>query len=200
MNKLLDYLHLRDLGGLELLMAFYPILVAYTIFGLPLGIVLSAVLTAYIFLSKSKKMRFHKNPIFIWAIFMALHDVLMLMVVDKGQGVFVNSLIGSIIYLAGTLVIGNIIDFRRFRGAINWISLLCIAGMVYHFMLVLRGMSFSPIQLPFMPEQDATDRMFWEVDRPTSFFMEPQSYVSYMLIPLFLALEERKWLWGGLIT
>ena len=200
MNKILDYLHLREIGGLELLLAFFPILIAYTIVGLPLGIVLCALVVFILFLKNQKLYLLKKNPLSFFLFFMLLHDFIVLCLLKTAQGVFINSVIGQLAYLVAAIEFGNSVNFKKFRGSINWVTLLCMAGMVYHYLLALKGSTFSPLQLPFLPTQDSTNRMFWEVDRPTSFFMEPQSYVSFMMIPFFLALDEKKILWTATIA
>lgn len=200
MNKFLDYLHLREVGLLEMLIAFFPILLGYTISGLPLGIVLCTLLVLVLFLRKGSRKNWRRNPILWFLVFMVVHDIFLLSVINNAQGVFLNSLIGQCAYLVAAIVVGNDLNYNKLRGSVNWVSLLCMGGMLYHFSLVLRGMSFQPIMLPFMPEQTETSRFLHEYYRPTSFFQEAQSYASYMLVTLFMALVERKYIWSVLIA
>jgi len=200
MNKVLDYLHLRDVGGLEFLIAFFPILIGYTVAGLPMGIVLCTILVAGILLTKGVRKALRKNPIWWFFLFMVFHDLIWLVIIDNAKGVFFNSLIGQCAYVVAAIVVGNVIDYKKFRGSYNWVSLLCMGGMLYHYSLVLRGMQFNPIMLPFMPEQDLSSRLFNDYERPTSFFLEAQSYASFMLITLFMALVEKKFIWALLVS
>lgn len=196
MRKLLEYLHLKDVGGLELVIALFPILIGYTIAGLPFGIALCGFLMIFVALNKKGKI-FKKGPILIWFTFFVIHDILLLIVLDNAQRVFVNLMISCVAYVLTAVAVGNVIDYKKFRGCVNWVALLCMAGMLYHFTLAIRGMSFSPLTLPFFPAQDVSSRAFEEVVRPTSFFWEPQTYASFMLVPLFFALEERKYIWAA---
>lgn len=56
----------------------------------------------------------------------------------------------------------------------------------------MSGQSIQPIKLPFMPDMSSQTRLYSFLDRPTSFFWEPQSYASFMLVPLFFTLYEKK--------
>lgn len=64
--------------------------------------------------------------------------------------------------------------------------------MLYHVVMIKSGHSIQPIKLPFMPDMDSKARLYSFLDRPTSFFWEPQSYASFMLVPLFFLLREKK--------
>lgn len=200
MIKFIKYLHLRDVGGLELLIAFFPILIGYTVFGLPMGLLISLFLIVVYFFRKGQNHKLKNNPIMVFLMFMTIHDILVFAFLKSAQGVFINNLIGRVLYVMGILSVVNVLDYKKFRGSVNWVSLLCMAGMLYHFSLVLRGQSFSPLTLPFLPTQEESSRAFMEVDRPTSFFWEPQAYVTFMLVPLVFALEEKKYSWVAVIT
>jgi len=69
--------------------------------------------------------------------------------------------------------------------------------LLYHVLLIRMGGSVEPLKLPLIGF-DFT-RLDELGDRPSSFYMEPQAFVSFMLVPLFLALKENKLLWAGII-
>lgn len=199
MNKLLNSLHLRDVGGLEMVMALFPILIGYTIAGVPFGVALCFLLILFVILKKSRKV-FKKGPILVWLTFFVIHDILLSFILPQAQMVFINLLVSCVAYVLTAVAVGNVIDYKKFRGCVNWVAILCMAGMLYHFTLAIRGMSFSPLTLPFFPAQDVSSRAFEEVVRPTSFFWEPQAYASFMFVPMYFALEERKYVWAAFIA
>ena len=53
--------------------------------------------------------------------------------------------------------------------------------------------------MPFLPELETGSRLFEEGFRPTSFYWEPAAFVTYMMVPLFLSLFERKFTWTVII-
>ena len=65
---------------------------------------------------------------------------------------------------------------------------------------MMAGGEVHPIKLPFMPDMDETSRLYSILMRPSSFFWEPQSYCSFMMVPQFLAFSEKKMAWAAIIT
>lgn len=105
---------------------------------------------------------------------------------------FPNSFIADVIYLVSIIIIVPHLDFEKLKNAIYIVSIVCIIGMFYHVILIMSGQSIQPIKLPFMPDMSSQTRLYSFLDRPTSFFWEPQSYASFMLVPLFFTLYEKR--------
>ena len=199
MNKLFDYLHLRDCGGLELLFAMLPMLSGYSYPGLPFSVLIPVLLIILSFKREKPLLTHSHSCIIILLVYIIVHEILLgLFSVGLGAS-FINNTLQSIFCLSAAIIVGPKIVFSKMLGAINWVALVSMGGMVYHFVLFLNGSSFTPIALPFLPDMDPSSRIFILVDRPSSFYMEPQAYVSFMMVPLFLALYERKYIWSGII-
>ena len=105
---------------------------------------------------------------------------------------FINSFVADLIYLISIVIIVPHLDFEKLKNAIYIVTIVCIVGLLYHVVMLKSGHSIQPIKLPFMPDMSSTTRLYSLLNRPTSFFWEPQSYSSYMLVPLFFTLKERK--------
>lgn len=113
---------------------------------------------------------------------------------------FVNSFIADIIYLVSIVLIVPHIDFEKLKNSIYIVAIICLGGLLYHVLMIQTGHSIQPIKLPFMPEMGAQARLYSYLDRPTSFFWEPQSYASFMLVPLFFLLREKKMMYAFIVA
>ena len=196
----LNNLHLRDVGILELLFALYPILSGYDFWGLPGSLFIPVIMIIMAFIFK-KHFRIAANkPILFFLGFFIIHEILWIFVMKTVPSYYFNSIISSAVMLITILIIGASISYKKMVGSINWVALLSSGGMVYHFVIALTGGTFHPLLLPFMPEQGAESRAYEELTRPTSFFWEPASYVAFMMIPLFLAMREKKYIWTTIIV
>lgn len=199
MFKIADYLHLKDIGWLEMLFALYPILSAYSWGIVPLQLVMPLILI--LIAMKRCRGHFQKNriykPILIFLGFYIAHEIIWLFVMSSVQFYFINATISGIICLGSINIIFPAINKKKLIGSIYFVAILSILGLLYHVLLIRMGGSVEPLKLPLMGF-DFT-RLDELGDRPSSFYMEPQAFVSFMLVPLFLALKENKLLWAGII-
>ena len=110
----------------------------------------------------------------------------------------VGDVVSSLIIALSIPIIASTVDCTKLKGTIQWVALLCLGGLLYHFTIMTRGGvdSIHPLTLPFFPSLEDTSRAFEEIRRPTSFFWEPSSYATFMVIPVFLCLSERNILMG----
>lgn len=104
-----------------------------------------------------------------------------------------NNIIIETASLLSIFIIYPVLDFKRFHNSIMWVAYLSTGGIIYHFILLKAGQICTPIKLPFMPYMGKTSRLFEEIGRPTSFFWEPASFSSFMMIPFFLTLYKKKY-------
>lgn len=199
MFKIADYLHLKDIGWLEMLFALYPILSAYSWGIVPLQLVMPLILI--LIAMKRCRGHFQKNriykPILIFLGFYIAHEIIWLFVMSSVQFYFINATISGIICLGSINIIFPAINKKKLIGSIYFVAILSILGLLYHVLLIRMGGSVEPLKLPLIGF-DFT-RLDELGDRPSSFYMEPQAFVSFMLVPLFLALKENKLLWAGII-
>lgn len=183
---------LFDTGVLELAIAFYPIIAGYGYgsFKLSFGFLLILDLCLFGRISLRNGQSF--NKIYHYLAFIVLHNILWLFLMPSIPSYFLNSFIADVIYLVSIIIIVPHLDFEKLKNAIYIVSIVCIIGMFYHVILIMSGQSIQPIKLPFMPDMSSQTRLYSFLDRPTSFFWEPQSYASFMLVPLFFTLYEKK--------
>lgn len=199
MFKIADYLHLKDIGWLEMLFALYPILSAYSWGIVPLQLVMPLILILIAIMrcrGHFQKNRIYK-PILIFLGFYIAHEIIWLFVMSSVQFYFINATISGIICLGSINIIFPAINKKKLIGSIYFVAILSILGLLYHVLLIRMGGSVEPLKLPLIGF-DFT-RLDELGDRPSSFYMEPQAFVSFMLVPLFLALKENKLLWAGII-
>lgn len=180
-----------NIGILELAIALYPIIAGYGYGSFQLAFGFLLILDAFLINRRiEKKTSF--NKLYQYLIFIVLHNILWMFLMPSIPSYFINSFIADIIYILSIVVIVPHIDFLKLRNAIYIVSIICIIGMLYHVVMIKSGHSIQPIKLPFMPDMNSKSRLYSFLERPTSFFWEPQSYASFMLVPLFFTLKERK--------
>jgi len=199
MKKIIKYFHLDKLGFFEVFIALYPILMGYGYgdFQLSFG---TLIIVDVLLIYKRKGSYLYFKPIVLLLLFVVVHELLWLFVMSNVPSYFINSLIAYVIFLISILIIAPALDYKKIEGSINLIAIICIIGMVYHILLVQVGHSVSPIKLPFLPNMSNQSRLYSIIERPTSFFWEPQSYASFMLVPLFFALRSNKIIWAFVIA
>ena len=194
MKKVLDYLNLRDIGLLELLLASTPMLSGFSLTGIPLMLLMWLIMIAVLIFRGKYKIRIF-GPLLLFAGYWLIHEFV-IMAVDNGYNF--NSLIGQLIYYAGFFCLYSHLDSKKLRGAFNWISIIVIIGIVYQWADILRGNMVHPLDIPglSMPE----DRIDQEIPRPSSFFMEPSAFISFMVIPLSFSLIDKKYIWMAIMV
>lgn len=198
LKKLANYIGIGKIGWLELIIAIYPILAGYGygIFKLSFGVLF--ILDVIILCRYNRKSM--NIPLKALLFFLVIHDLLFMTVIPEIPSYYINSLIGTIIYIASIFIIAPQLDFNKLKSAIYIVSIVCMGGMIYHVLLLSQGMTISPIKVPFLPDMQEMSRLFSINERPSSFFWEPQAYVSFMLVPLYLTLRERKLLFAFIIA
>lgn len=178
-------------GILELAIALYPIIAGYGYGSFQLAFGFLFILDVCLVCHK-KPCNQSFNKLYYYLVFIILHYIIWMFVLSSVPSYFINSFIADLIYLTSIVIIVPHLDFEKLKNAIYIVTIVCIVGMLYHVVMLKSGHSIQPIKLPFMPEMSSTTRLYSLLNRPTSFFWEPQSYSSYMLVPLFFTLKERK--------
>lgn len=199
MKKLINYLRLNKTGGLEFLIALYPIVSGYEYGWLKMALLWPILIDVFI-VFRSKRKLLHCKPLQVFVTLVLAHELIWLFVINTIPSYYINTMISVFIYLITAIIVTPCLDYEKIEGAFNWVSLFCILGLFYHVVLLQRGMDVTPIKLPFLPETVSDSRLFEEQTRPSSFFWEPQAYVSYMLITLAIALINKRMVWAGLIA
>ncbi len=194
MRKIINYLQLNQVGGLELLFAFTPMLSGYGFMGYPLSLLLLPILL-FMAMKKRTGTRYEVfKPVMILLIYVAVHDLVLVLSLGKNFFGYINTLL----YLVSILYISPVLNFEKLKGSLNWACLVAIGGLLYQFNLVMAGQEVRPLDIPFLEMSE--HRMEALSRRPSSFFMEPAAYTSFMFVPMALALIYRQYVWMGLLV
>lgn len=191
MNKLLSYLHIGQLGLLELLLAFYCIISGYTIAGVPMNVAVLVVMDIIALYRTNCKILHNKLLYFVFG-FVLCHELVVWVLEDLSQ-TQLNNIVSRSIFLGSILILPPALRYDRLVNSLYLVGYISCIGIIYHFMQLLSGHLISPIPLPFLPTPDIGSRLFEESFRPCSFYWEPAAFVTYMMVPMFLSLVRREW-------
>jgi hypothetical protein len=93
--------------------------------------------------------------------------------------VTINRLIGPFVMIIGITTASLTIDRSKFFQYYEWVVIATSVGILYHsFVLVLSHGSVTPIAILPIDQLDIFSR---QLDRPVSFFTEPQAYASFVM-------------------
>lgn len=182
---------LFNIGILELAIALYPIIAGYGYGSFQLAFGFLLIVDIFL-INRKRQHKYSFGKIYQYMAFIVVHCAIWLLVMPSIPSYFINSFIADIIYLISIVIIVPQVDFDKLKNAIYIVTIICAVGMLYHVFMIKSGHSIQPIKLPFMPDMSSKARLYSFLDRPTSFFWEPQSYASFMLVPLFFLLREKR--------
>lgn len=180
-----------NIGILELAIALYPIIAGYGYGSFQLAFGFLLIVDIFL-INKKWQHKYSFGKIYQYMTFIVVHCAIWLLLMPSIPSYFVNSFIADIIYLISIVIIVPQVDFDKLKNAIYIVTIVCAVGMLYHVFMIKSGHSIQPIKLPFLPDMSSKSRLYSFLDRPTSFFWEPQSYASFMLVPLYFLLREKK--------
>ena len=192
MRKICDNLDIRRFGLLEVLIALYPILMGYQYGSIPCTLLFLLVMDLLALFRKTNFSLPSKYMKYL-AVFVIMHEVILCATMKSLPSYHVNSIVSLLVIIPSIFVIVPVVNFEKLKGAINLIAVICMMGMFYHFIILQTGYYVSPIKVPFMPDMQSGTRLYSEVFRPCSFFWEPQSYCTFMSVPLFYSLIDKKY-------
>lgn len=193
MRKLINYLNLKEVGGLEMMFALTPILMGFSLGGLPLSLLMWLVLILLSIVKNETLKIANFKPLTFLVIYWTIHQLVLLFVTD----VNINSIIAQLFYFASVFILYPSLNFQKLKGSLNWVAILSIIGLLFQWVDVMRGNFIHPIEIPGLDM--SLSRLTTVSLRPSSFFMEPAAYVSFMVCPLTLSLMDRKYIWSIII-
>ena len=202
MKKILNYIGIERIGFLEIVLAMYPILCGYQYGQIPLQLLVLLILDIIVVVKKrgNVSVKQPNKTILYLAIFVIVHESILFVTMPSVPSYFISYYFSFIIIFTSILIIGPAIDFTRFFSSINVVAIICLLGLLYQFPIIISGGDTTPIALPFLPTLAEGARVYEALSRPSSFFWEPQLYCSFMFVPLFFALLNRKMVWAIIIT
>ena len=181
----------------EMLYAFLPILSAYSMGGIPFALILSILLSVIAFI-KTQRVWIYK-PYLILIGYVFLHELILCMTMSALPIYHINLLTTTIIVLTSPVFIVPALKFHKFFKCILFVAIMSGIGMVYHYIIIRSGGLVTTITLPFLPIDATHTRLLEELQRPTSFFVEPAAFATFMMVPLFICLIRNKYLQVGLL-
>lgn len=183
------YLNLKEVGLLEFVFSITPMLTGFSLWGLPMGLLMWVVLVVLVMMQGNVHMGKFK-PMAIFVAYWAIHDLLIMFV----DNVNINGEIQQAIYFLSFFLLFPRLNFEKLKGSLNWIALIAMGGLLYQWGFVAAGEGVHPLQIPGLTMSEG--RLEQLSLRPSSFFMEPASYVAFMVCPLAMALLEKKYPWA----
>lgn len=197
-KKILGYIHIESFGLLEMLFAFFMILTGYKYGSLRFDL-LTLLLMDVLALKRGKGIRLYR-PLFYIAVYVILHELFLLLFVKDIPPTHINFVLGLAIHLFSIFIIAPALEYEKLKSALFLVSAISMAGIIYHFLIIQTGGSVTPIKLPFFPEMAETSRLYEEGLRPKGFYWEPAAFITFILVPLFIALRERYTIWAIMIV
>lgn len=200
MKQIVEYFHLKDVGILELMFVMYPIISGYQYGSVPMHLVMLLLMDIIAIMKGRLRLQFKAKYLKMTALFVILHETALFFTMNIVPSYFTNLYISYIVIFLSILIIAPILNLKKMMGAFSWIALICMGGLIYQYVILLGGGSVTPIALPFLPALGDGARVYSYIHRPSSFFWEPQSYCSFMFVPMFISIFEKKIIWSIAIT
>ena len=186
-----DYLGIGCIGFLELMIALFPITAGYAYSPIYLSFVIPFLIIVYCLY---KGVVPYKNkPLKYFAIFLTVHEIALTIFCSYVGFTPITNLVGDITHIIVILYAIKIMSYEKLKGSIYLVAVVSSIGILYHFILIRNGQVVTPIQIPFLPDPGPDSRLHEVGIRPVSFFWEPAAYASYMIVPLFISLTEKRY-------
>ena len=193
-RKILSYLGVKAFGWYELMFAMYLIFAGYR-FGAISMSVLMLIILAGIAIFRGTRVVFNPKIIgFVFA-YVIIHDFLLWVILPSHPSYVLSNIIVNIITAFAIYIILSALDYQKTMSMIYLVTIATLIGLYYHVALIRAGRMVQPIRLPFMPEMQTSSRAFEEGFRPKSFFWEPAACVTFLMVPYFISILQKRWFW-----
>lgn len=189
--------YLKHIGILEFFLALYPILsgYAYGFFRLDLFVLILMIIIAF---NKTNRV-FVFKPLIYLAAYVVLHELILFFFLKDMPVYHLNNLLSIIIFFSSIFFIVPAINFNKLVVSLVIVGIISTIGILYHFIILKNGGEVHPIKLPFLPDLMNDSRLYELGNRPSSFYWEPAAFVTFMMVPLFLSLYMRKFVYTIII-
>lgn len=188
----------KSFGLIELLYAFLPILAGYTLGGLPFALLFVIVLSIVAFHRTGRLWLY--RPYLLLFFYIIFHELILSLTMPFLPSYHINRTIHLSISLLSPIFIVPALNYKRYFNALIVVAIISGLGLIYHFILIQSGNLVTPLTLPFLPVEEDKTRLMQELARPKSFYAEPAAFATFMVVPLFYALKEKKYLWSVAIV
>lgn len=189
MNEKIDTKQNEKIGLMEIFIPLFCLINQYEISGIHIGLICVVVVIG-LNLIKYRQFYVYK-PLFIFFLFMLLHDLLRTFVTGFNTGLWVERLF----YLLLLSCVHNRLDDENLFKVWKYVGIVVMAGLFYQsFQVYILGQSVSTINiLPFL--QSNSENYLLKYDRPHSFFLEPAAYCTWILPLLCMCMRRKKYIW-----
>lgn len=189
MNEKIDTKQNEKIGLMEIFIPLFCLINQYEILGVHVGLICVIVVVG-LNLIKYRQFYVYK-PLFIFFLFMLLHDILRTFITGFNMGLCVERLF----YLLLLSCVHNRLDDENLYKVWKCIGIVVMAGLFYQsFQVYILGQSVSTINiLPFL--QSDSENYLLKYDRPHSFFLEPAAYCTWILPLLCMCMRRKKYIW-----
>ena len=197
MKKLLTYLEIGKVGGLELLFSLYMILVAYQYGSVPLSLLTLLIMDVIALCRPYSDYKIWKSickPMAWCMAFVVVHEFILYLMIGMGHSHMMNANIALIINVVSIFIIAPKLDFEKLIHSLMIVAIISAIGLVVQFVKILAGAHVSPILLPFLPNPGEQGRFDAIIRRPTSFFVEPAAFTTFMMVPYFYVVYKKHYL------
>ena len=175
-RKIINYLNLRQAGGLELFFALLMVLSAYSFMGIPMQVILWVGLFAMLFFKRRRVSFLAFRPLFILATFVLIHDFFYLFIANGN----LNAFIMQILYFGCMFMAIKVFNVEKLKGSLNLVAIISMIGLFYQWGIIAGGEEVRPIQIPFL--EMSQNRLETFSIRPSSFFMEKENLYGQWLL------------------
>lgn len=182
---------------IEFVIPMYYILAQYKIGNISVGILLLIVTCAIHILMKKSIYIF--KPLLFLIVCMIFHDILKMLFIPEYSVLFFNYWIEKILFIVFIFITINHVNEEKLYNIWRSFGIIAILGMLYHSILVyLLDMKVSMIKI--LPFNFSNGGLIDTYSRPHSFFLEPASYVTWILPLLYMSLKKGKIIFSIVIT
>lgn len=166
---------LGKLGFAELVVALSPILGQYPNF---IGLIVLVITAMYLFVKKGSV--YWYMPLLLYLGYVLLHEICVGIALPNVPSYFINRTIVISLSIFLVFFIAPNLDYEKFYNSLLLVAIICFIGLLYHYYIVFfTSNAVSVIKLPLLPELRRSEEL---LNRPCSFFAEPASYASFMIM------------------
>ena len=194
MNERINKKRKKKISLMESFIPLFCLINQYEIAGFHLGLI--CVITVVIIYSIKYKEFYLYKPLFIFFLFMIVHDFFRVFITGFSTGLWVE----RVLYLLILSCIYKKVDEENLFRVWKNIGIIVMAGIFYQsFQVYILGQSVSTINIfPFL--QSNSENYLLGYDRPHSFFLEPAAYCTWILPLLCMCMKRKKHIWMVFIS
>lgn len=184
----------NKVGIIEIIIPLLYICSPYNIAGISLPVILILVSMVYLWLTGN---RIHAyRPLLIFFLFMLLHDLIKMVIVPINIGLWLE----RIVYMVFLCTIAGKVEYEKLYKTWSFFGFFAVLGLFYQSVQVY--LFHTPVKMinlfPFLSTVAENNALAYL--RPHSFFLEPASYVVWVIPLICMMLDKAKMIPAIIIT